>query len=228
MKMPEVSDTLKAKYSPQLEHLFDVYARLEDPEIDQETLISTNTIQSKSFVKFANHFKVVPDIIAAENLPMIFASTTKGKPAYGKLAVKALSYEDFLEAIVKICILGKTKLGAAAIPENPPEERKDEVMGPTFDLKGMDSTVIEKFLKHLGLTPGEKKGPIYQTLKKIKLENQKAINAAKGSSKVQPAVTGEKQGEEAKKGQGEGVAEPGPAQEPEPDQKVEGNDQVVQ
>ena len=149
--MPEVSDLLSSKYAPQLQQLFNFYAKLEDPDIDQETLASTITIQAKSFHKFADNFKIVPDIVSGENIDYIFNNVLKNKPGYTKERIKALSYEDFIESISRICIVGKYNLGVS--PEEGAEEKKEDTTN-SFNLKGMNAGVIEKLLKMLGLTLG--------------------------------------------------------------------------
>jgi len=187
MKNQEVIDLLSSIYLASLKELFNFYSKLEDPELDQEALSLGVTIQQKNFTKFVNQFKIVPDIISLENACYIFTSLMKGKPTIGKDIPKGISFDDFLESIVKISVVGKLKLG---VPNNEPdipgEEKKEEPPYKIFDVKGMHSGIVEKLLKHIGLTPGEKKGPITQFLKKLKLENQKLISGSVPNNITEP------------------------------------------
>lgn len=171
---------MNTTYSPQLEQLFDFYAKLEDPELSQEVLKDHSLIQHKSFLKFAQHLDVVPNILEHSGASFVFSNVTKSKQVYGKEGVRALRYEDFLEAIVKICVLGKRKLGVEA--KGGAEERHDLPV-EWFELKGVTVQTIENFLKLLGLVAGEKRGPIVQVLKKLKQQNKIAIASKKLQAK---------------------------------------------
>ena len=108
----------------------------------------------------------------SETLSFIFNNVTKGKQVYSKERVKALRYEDFLEAIIKICILGKHKLG---VPVQREEIEAHDPPTELFELEGVTTETIETFLSLLGLVAGEKKGPIVQILKKLKQQNRMEI-----------------------------------------------------
>ena len=158
---------MNSKYYSQLEELFNFYAKLEDQELNREVLKSCSVIQSKSFIKFAQQFNIIPTIVTENEISFIFTNAVRNKRTYGKDNIKALTKEDFLEAIVKICILGKHNLGVP-IEEIPINKDNNSASVRGFNLKGVDVSLVEKLLKTLGLTPGEKKGPIIQILKKIK------------------------------------------------------------
>ena len=158
MRSDEVIALLDSRYYTQLEEIFNFYAKFNDPEINREIIKLANIMQYKSFVKFAQHFNIMPEIVDQQGISLIFNNVVKNKKTYGKDNIKGLTKGDFLEAIVRICILGKQKLGA-------------EVESEGFDMKGVDVMLVEKFLKMLGMIPGEKKGQIVQMLKKIKQES---------------------------------------------------------
>ena len=145
--------------------MFNLYAKLNDTEIDQEVLKSFNVIQYKSFTKFACHFSITPDIFPEEDLVHIFNSIVKNKKGFGRDNIKALTYNDYLEAIIKMCIFGKEKFGIA-----PNNNVKKE-----FDIIGLTPDILDKFIRYLGLTPGERGNELAEILKRIKYENDKEI-----------------------------------------------------
>jgi len=158
MKQRDMANLLNVKYVDQLKELFGFYSNLADAEIDQELLETEHVIQLKSFIKFGQRFKVIPHIVNKEEAIEIFRSVVKSRPGYGKRYTKALSYEDFLEALIRACAVGKHNFGI----------QSDEL------LKDMDTKVFEMFLKHIGITQGNIE-ELKLLLKKVNRENDKVV-----------------------------------------------------
>ncbi len=193
-------DLLSARYKPQLEHIFNFYSKLEDFDLDQEMMASTSTIQCKTFVKFANQFKIVPTLLEPDKLLTVFNYVMRNKAVHvGKETTRALVYDDFLEALVRVAVLAKRKLGLSGASDEGETKDAEQL----FDLTGVDADLIEKLLKFMNLTPGEKKTALIQFLKRVRTENQHAVPAKKGEEAKakeqdkQPEEKGEKAEKEA-------------------------------
>jgi len=171
MRSEELALLFNSLYATQLQQIFDCYAKLKDPQIDNTVLQNFNVIQCKSFYKFARHFGIAPDILDEAILGYVFDDVVKHKKGYGRDCIRAMTYADFLESLIKLCIL--TKHQFAEVGEYTPSN--------DFDVNGLTMTMVEKFLKFLGLVAGEREGPIMQQLKRIKQENDKEIYTRVGT-----------------------------------------------
>ena len=174
MKSKPIVSIFYSKYSSQLKIIFDFYAMLEDPEINEEIMRTNFIIQYKGLMRFCEHFKIMPDILSEESIRLIFETIVKNKPGYGKGDIKGLRYNEFLESIVKISILGKYKL------KNEQEPKKIDTK---FDFTGIDAGHIEQLLNQIGLTQGENSEALNKKFKKIKLQIKKSVKHKVGDPK---------------------------------------------
>lgn len=155
------------QYADQLKELFGFYAKLSDNEIDREILDTEDVIQLKSFLKFAQRFKIVPHIATHEEVVGIFSTIVKSRPGYGRRCTKALAYEDFTEALVRVCAAGKHCFG---------------VQGAKL-LEGVDAKVFETFLRRVGVVPGgiEK---LKLLLKRVQRENGRVLRSKRSFTEM--------------------------------------------
>eukprot|EP00826_Nyctotherus_ovalis_P025903 TRINITY_DN2011_c0_g2_i1.p1 TRINITY_DN2011_c0_g2~~TRINITY_DN2011_c0_g2_i1.p1 ORF type:complete len:216 (+),score=39.28 TRINITY_DN2011_c0_g2_i1:161-808(+) len=160
MRQREMANLIGVQYADQLKELFGFYAKLNDNEIDREILDTKDVIQLKSFLKFAQRFKIIPHIISHEEAVDIFNVIVKSRPGYGRRGTKALAYEDFMEALVRVCVAGKHCFG---------------VQGAEL-LEGVDARIFEVFLERVGLVKGgiEK---LKLSLKRAQRENDKIMRS---------------------------------------------------
>ena len=165
MRSEEIVALMDSLYVTQLNEIFAFYSNLDDPEISHEASKLASIMQAKAFTYFVQQFNIAPKILDIDTAMIIFKNLVKNKRMYGKDNIRGLTREDFTEALLRICILGKHNLGV---------EVNEEVN--KFDITGIKVDTVEMFLKTLGLTPGEKKEPILQILRSIKDEGVNLID----------------------------------------------------
>eukprot|EP01022_Parablepharisma_sp_SALTPOND_P005532 TRINITY_DN1227_c0_g1_i1.p1 TRINITY_DN1227_c0_g1~~TRINITY_DN1227_c0_g1_i1.p1 ORF type:complete len:1400 (-),score=306.14 TRINITY_DN1227_c0_g1_i1:7123-11322(-) len=165
MLLPETVE-LFDKYKTHLKYLFEYYAKLDNVELEKASLIIW---QYKTFVKFANQMRIIPFLLSADEINVLFKALVKERSTTMKEAGLILDYDGFLEALVRISVLGKKRL-AGEEPEPKPVKRNTVMI----DVKEANPQVVEDLLRYVGLNPEEKKQAFVQKLIDLQIDYSKA------------------------------------------------------
>lgn len=194
MKEPKVVE-LFTKYEKQIRCLFEFYAKLEDVELNEHVELNTDNLQYRAFIKLSNQMKLVPTLVTNEEIVMIYKLIMKERAEAHKDNIRALTYEDFLEALVRITIRGNEKLGKIG-PEEESKENESKSKENTkkstslfFDVKEIKLDTIEALFKYLRLNTSEKKISQVQRLLEIQKDYAKSSLILK-QKKMQSSVKG--------------------------------------
>lgn len=176
MQEEKTQDLLKNRYGPQLEQVFDSYVKFEDAEQDQKPGMASRAMQLKNFMKLLTHFKIVPPLISPGEVSILFKHLLRGKEVDKLDKIRALNFDDFQEALVRIAILVKSKLGIADCSTYDDSiEKKLKIPIKSYDLSGLSVQTIEKLLLYMNLSPGDTKLELEKKIKAIRTEYSHAL-----------------------------------------------------
>jgi len=154
------------KYKPHLSCIFEHYAKLDNVEIE---LARLNLWQHKTMVKFGNQMKIIPFLLSADEINVLFKALSKEKGIVTKEAGLMLDYDGFLEALVRISIMGRKRLEG---DENSPKLSKDKTK--IFDMSSLKTEVTEELLRYMGINLEDKKNVLVQKLIDLQMDYTKA------------------------------------------------------
>lgn len=86
---------LVTKYRKSLQHIFKHFAKQDDIELNSAIAIKINTINIAKFKKFCAVFRIVPDILPAEDMVSLFKQSTAYKmPPVAELSPTSVIEKD--------------------------------------------------------------------------------------------------------------------------------------
>ena len=183
---------LFARYEKPLRTVFDFYCKLEDLEINEHLEIKGSTLPYRSFIKFANQMKLAPSLVATDEVVMIYKVIMKEKSE----TIRSLTYDDFLESLVRFAIRGNNKLEKGKVEEDT--ESKAATKKSTmlfFDVKEITVETVENLFKYIALSPGDKKLSITQRLMDLQREGVKGAQLKQKNSMSVPKDAEEVKGD---------------------------------
>ncbi len=157
--------------------MFEFYTKVEEVEIGEHLALNTSTMQYRAFVKFASQMRLVPTLISNEEVVMIYKLIMKDKSANTEEPEKQkslLTYEEFLEALVRVAIRGRGKLGKTKLSEMGSKKPVGTGNMLFFDVKEIGVDTLEGLMRCLELAPTEKRAALMQRLVELQHEGVKA------------------------------------------------------
>lgn len=92
-KKPDVVSLL-SNYKRSLQHIFKHFARQDDVELNSSLPSKLNTINFEKFKKFCSCFRIVPDILPADDMITLFKQSTAYKMPPLETDQKAQSFAE--------------------------------------------------------------------------------------------------------------------------------------
>lgn len=114
-----------AKYDDQLKYYFDHYARSEHKPLTRDIEKEYETLNFKEFKNFAYEANIIPTVVPIQEITYIFNQLVREKQDTDPDSAKALDYEFFKKAIVRISAVGQALLGGQNGPKF--EKKMDEL-----------------------------------------------------------------------------------------------------
>lgn len=159
---------LFGKYEKQLRGLFEFYAKLEDVELNEHMDLNTENLSYRAFIKLSNQMKIAPALLTHDEIVMVYKLIMKQKTESAKDKKRALTYEDFMETLVKITIRGKEKLIRIMSGGSEEELSSKEIQSKSkeggkkstalfFDVKEINTNNVQNLFEYLNLNPADKK-----------------------------------------------------------------------
>jgi hypothetical protein len=174
MKQQQVIEVFK-RYEQSLRCVFDYYNKLEDLELTGDVEINATLMSYRSFIKLTTQMKLSPALVTGDEAVMIYKLIMKDKSDSMKESLRALNYDDFLEALVRVAIRGNEKSTKDQMTTDK-ESSKDTAKASAmllFDVRQITPAAIENLLKYMTLSPAEKKAPLIQRLRELQHESVK-------------------------------------------------------
>ncbi len=203
-----------ARYERPLRCMFDFYCKVEHVALDE---MDKSAMQYRAFVKLTNQLRLAPELIANEDVVIIYKLILKGRTDKSH----TISYEELLSALVRAAIRGRRKLGGTVTKTS---EEGEDTAGKSekkpsnvlfFDVKEISVDTLDALMKYIDISSAEKTAALKRRL--IELQHGSVVKPRQKAEKsVGPRSDGgdniiqEKDAKEEAEGEEE-------EQEPEPE-----------
>jgi len=165
IQRPDVISIISA-YEKQLTHIFKHFAKMNTIRINDK---NNQQLSINSFAKFSTYFNITPSLISIEETLSLFKQLTKGEG-------QAIDYSKFEEALIRIAVMVKERLG-----EN------GEVMKGDLNknYENVSSNVIDNLLVYMNVRKEDTKLDLNKRLN----ESSNKVGIKKPSLSVKGTVT---------------------------------------
>lgn len=113
------------QYDDQLKYYFDHYARTEHHALSRDFEKEYETLSFKEFKRFAYECNIIPTLMPVQEITYIYNQLLREKLDLEPDSLKAIDYEHFKKAVVRISAVGQSLLGGQNGPKF--EKKMEEV-----------------------------------------------------------------------------------------------------
>ncbi len=163
---------LMERYGRQLEHIFNYYVKSGDTAAAEKITMAARAMQLQCFVKLATEFRMVPVLVSPEELKVLYTHLIRNKEVDKDERLRSLSFGDFLEGLVRISILAKTKLGKAAGNRSVLDPTGPKLLPQisSLDMEEVNAGLMENLLRYMGVSEGMNRWQLDTLLKRVREE----------------------------------------------------------
>jgi len=181
MKNEKLGEIVNKKYGKQLKYIFEFYIKTSEFDSSPQKLkyMASCFMQLKCLAKLLKDFKILPALISPEELKILYKHLIRYKETDIEENVRALDYKDFIEALIRISILAKDKLGEAK-PENLDSvDQRLKFPRKSYDIEGVNEELIARLLKYMNICEDSHKIKLDKFLQEVKDESSHAVPSRK-------------------------------------------------
>ena len=166
------------KYDDQLKYYFDHYARTEHHALSRDFEKEYETLSFKEFKRFAYECNIIPTLMPVQEITYIYNQLLREKLDLEPDSLKAIDYDHFKKAVVRISAVGQSLLGGQNGPKF--EKKMEEVKAKEDeDEKKKNQTIKLNATK----TPAKNKPNKAETKDDLEREDDDPKARAKSSKK---------------------------------------------